>query len=82
METPIVVSLIGAAAETFATIGGWIAAARLAKAQRQRDAAEKHAAAEVAERQRMDARWERLVDELQEENTRLRARLDRRDGTP
>jgi hypothetical protein len=86
VEASIIVAAIGAAAGLVATVGGWIATWRLRASERRLAAAQstavskaEEAAAAVAERQRIDARWERLVDELQAEIDRLRRILTARE---
>ncbi len=94
--SPIIVAAIGAVSGVLATIGGLLASLGKSRESRRAQAAEEqvqtaqqHAREKAAEaerllgeRLRIDARWEQLVNELEEDNTRLRARLDRRDGTP
>lgn len=71
MDTPIAVALIGALAGIFATAGGWIATAKAGRAERRTKAVEQ----ELAEKARIQSRWEHLVDELQQDNDRLRTAL-------
>lgn len=85
-SSPVIVALIGAAGVVITTVATLLATAgqrreAVRAREAERRAATKSAETErlMAERQRIDARWERFVDELQEENKRLRAALRRRD---
>lgn len=76
MDASIVGALIGAASAIVVAAGGWLATAKLRTSER-RAAEAKRAASES---DALNARYVRLVDELQEENGRLRSILSNREG--
>lgn len=79
MDPTIVVALVGGIFTILASAGGVMSAALLRRSERGRRKAEIEAAALQAERARLDARTERMLDEYQEENSRLRLILASRE---